>query len=216
MRNLKFQGLSSNEAARRLAQYGPNEQPRAPPPGIFAIALRTLKEPMFFLLASAALLYLFVGDLGEGLFMVAGAGASITLVILQELRTERALEALNRLAEPTATCLRDGVERRIPARDLVPGDLILVGEGERAPADAVLVGGDALVIDEFLLTGESAPVTKTLAGEAAFGGIPRSWRRAYAFSFRRNHDRARIGAGRGRAHRRAHGDGTSWRLARRD
>ncbi|MBI1981650.1 MAG: cation-translocating P-type ATPase [Methylocystis sp.] len=164
MRNLDFQGLTSKEAARRLIEYGPNEPPKAPPPGVLAIALRTLKEPMFFLLASAALLYLFVGDLGEGLFMVAGAGASITLVVLQELRTERALEALNRLAEPTATCLRDGVERRIPARDLVPGDLILVGEGERAPADALLIGGDALVVDESLLTGESATVMKTLAG----------------------------------------------------
>ncbi len=172
MRNLDFQGLSSSEAARRLAQYGPNEQPRAPSPGIFAIALRTLKEPMFFLLASAALLYLFVGELGEGLFMVAGAGASITLVILQELRTERALEALNRLAEPTAICRRDGVERRIPARDLVPGDIILVGEGERAPADALLIGGDALTVDESLLTGESAPVTKALAGVASSTEFP--------------------------------------------
>jgi Ca2+-transporting ATPase len=172
MRNFNFQGLTSEEAERRLAEYGPNEQPKAPPPGILAIALRTLKEPMFFLLASAALLYLFVGDLGEGLFMVAGAGASITLVVLQELRTERALQALNRLAEPTATCLRDGVERRIPARDLVPGDVILVGEGERAPADALLIGGDALVIDESLLTGESAPVTKTLASEDRSAEFP--------------------------------------------
>jgi len=172
MRNLNFQGLTSEEAAQRLAEFGPNEQPKPPPPGIFAITLRTLKEPMFFLLAAAALLYLFVGDLGEGLFMVAGAGASITLVVLQELRTERALEALNRLAEPTATCLRDGVERRIPARDLVPDDVILIGEGERAPADALLIGGDALVVDESLLTGESAPVTKALAGEERSGEFP--------------------------------------------
>ena len=172
MTQASLYGLASDEAVRRLAEYGPNEQPRVPPPGILAIALRTLKEPMFFLLAFAALLYLFVGDLGEGLFMVAGAGASITLVVLQELRTERALQALNRLAEPTATCLRDGVERRIPARDLVPGDVILVGEGERAPADALLIGGDALVIDESLLTGESAPVTKTLASEDRSAEVP--------------------------------------------
>ncbi|MGD9658865.1 MAG: cation-translocating P-type ATPase [Methylocystis sp.] len=172
MRNINFLGLSSEEAARRLAEYGPNEQPKAPPPGVLAILLRTLKEPMFFLLASAALLYLFVGELGEGLFMVAGAGASITLVVLQELRTERALQALNRLAQPTAICRRDGVERRMPARDLVPGDLILVGEGERAPADALLIGGDALIVDESLLTGESAPVTKTLAGARRSTEIP--------------------------------------------
>ncbi len=166
MTNMNFQGLTSDEAARRLAQYGPNVQPQAPPLGVLGIVLRTLKEPMFFLLAAAAVLYLFVGELGEGLFMVLGASASIALVVFQELRTERALEALHRLAEPMAHCLRDGAERRIPARDLVPGDVILVGEGERLPADALLVSGDALVVDESILTGESAPVTKTLAGEA--------------------------------------------------
>ncbi len=156
-------GLSSDEAARRLAEYGPNAPPRAPSKGVFAIALRTLKEPMFFLLAAAAMLYLFLGDLGEGLFMVAGAAVSISLVVFQELRSERALEALNRLAEPIAFCLRDGVRKHIPARELVPGDVILVSEGERLPADAVLISGDALMIDESILTGEAAPVTKTLA-----------------------------------------------------
>jgi len=124
---------------------------------------------MFFLLAAAAVLYLFVGDLGEGLFMVSGASASIALVVFQELRTERALKALQQLAEPMARCRRDGEERRIPARDLVPGDIILVGEGERLPADALLVSGDALVVDESILTGESAPVTKTLAQDETTG-----------------------------------------------
>ncbi|MCC3243904.1 cation-translocating P-type ATPase [Methylocystis sp. WRRC1] len=167
-----FQGLTSGEAARRLAQFGPNAPPEAPPLGFFAIALRTLKEPMFALLVAAAALYLFVGDLGEGLFMVAGAAASISLVVVQELRSERALKALQRLAEPMAHCLRDGEQRRIPARDLVPGDVILVGEGERLPADGVLLSGDALVIDESILTGESAPVTKTLAGDGAELAFP--------------------------------------------
>ncbi len=160
-----LQGLTSQEAARRLAEYGPNAPPEAPPLGILQIALRTLKEPMFFLLAAAATLYLFVGDLGEGLFMVAGAGASISLVVVQELRSERALQALQRLAEPSALARRDGEARRIPARDLVPGDIVLLGEGQRIPADALLMAGDALVVDESILTGESAPVTKTLAGD---------------------------------------------------
>jgi Ca2+-transporting ATPase len=158
-------GLTSEDAARLLAQFGPNAPPESPPPGVLKIALRTLKEPMFFLLAAAATLYLFVGDLGEGLFMMAGAGASISLVVFQELRSERALQALQRLAEPTAHVRRDGEERRIPARDLVPGDIILIGEGQRVSADALLLAGDALVIDESILTGESAPVTKTLAGD---------------------------------------------------
>lgn len=165
-------GLTSEEAARRLAEYGPNAPPEAPPLGFFHIALRTLKEPMFFLLAAAATLYLFVGDLGEGLFMVAGAAASISLVVFQELRSERALQALQRLAEPMAQVRRDGAEHRIPARDLVPGDIVLVGEGQRLPADAQLLAGDALVIDESILTGESAPVTKTLAGDDAELAFP--------------------------------------------
>jgi len=161
-------GLTTAEATSRLAEYGPNAPPQPPPVSIWAIILRTLKEPMFFLLMAAAILYLALGDLGEGLFMVAGAGMSISLVVFQEVRSARALEALNRLAEPMAVCLRDGERRRIPARELVPGDVILIGEGERPPADATLISGDALVIDESILTGESAPVTKTLAmpGEA--------------------------------------------------
>ncbi len=165
-------GLTSEEAARLLQQYGLNAPPEAKPLGVFAIIARTLKEPMFFLLAAAATLYLFVGDLGEGLFMVVGAGASITLVVIQELRSERALQALQKLAEPVAQVFRDGAERRIPARDLVPGDILLVGEGQRVPADAVLLAGDALIIDESILTGESAPVAKTLAGDGAELAFP--------------------------------------------
>ena len=105
MRNLNFQVLTSEEAARRLAEYGPNEQPRAPPPGIFAIALRTLKEPMFFPLASAALLYLFVGDLGEGLFMVAGAGASISSLFCRSCEPSAPFRRSTELAnQPRPVC----------------------------------------------------------------------------------------------------------------
>ncbi|WP_442753657.1 cation-translocating P-type ATPase [Methylocystis sp. JAN1] len=165
-------GLSSDEAVRRLAQYGPNAAPEAPPVGVFKFILRTLKEPMFFLLAAAATLYLFVGELGEGLFMVVGAGASIALVVFQEFRSERALRALQKLAEPMAQVLRDGQERRVAARDLVPGDVIFIGEGQRITADAVLLAGDALVVDESILTGESAPVAKTLASDGADLAFP--------------------------------------------
>jgi Ca2+-transporting ATPase len=101
-------GLASDEAARRLDEYGPNAPPEAPPLGVMQIVLRTLREPMFFLLMAAAAIYLFVGDLGEGLFMVAGASLSIALVVFQELRSERALEALQKLAEPMAHVMRDG------------------------------------------------------------------------------------------------------------
>ena len=91
---------------------------------------------MFLLLLGAAALYLVVGDLGEGLFLTGGAVLALGLVIIQEARSGQALRALNALAEPRARVLRDGVHRWIAARELVPGDLVLITEGARVPADA--------------------------------------------------------------------------------
>jgi Ca2+-transporting ATPase len=153
-------GLDEAEAQRRLAQHGPNAVQEKRARGILDIVRGILREPMFLLLLAAAGLYLILGDIGEGLFMTAGAGVTIGLVVLQEARSERALVALRELAEPFARVIREGNERRIPARDLVPGDLILVGEGERLPADGLLIAGDALTVDESALTGESVPVSK--------------------------------------------------------
>jgi Ca2+-transporting ATPase len=156
-------GLSTAEAERRLAALGHNDLPREPGRGLLRIALETMREPMFLLLLGATILYLVLGDLVEGLFLAAGAVASIGLVILQEARSERALAALRELSQPFARVMRDGVAVRVPARDLVIGDVLLVGEGERLPADARLVGGEVLTIDESALTGESAPVTRVPA-----------------------------------------------------
>ncbi|MFM9161952.1 MAG: cation-transporting P-type ATPase, partial [Methylocystis sp.] len=160
MTSLDLNGLSSQEAALRLKTYGENSLPQQPALSVLDIIQRTLREPMFVLLLVAAALYLFVGDLGEGLFMVFGALATISLVVFQEFRTERALLALRKMAEPVSNCIRDGLQQRVPTKELVPGDLILVSEGDRIPADAILLTGDALIVDESLLSGESAPVTK--------------------------------------------------------
>lgn len=154
-------GLTQAEAARRLARFGANEIPAPPGRHLGVIVTETMREPMFLLLVGAAALYLVLGDLGEGLFLLGGAVASIGLVVVQEARSERALAALRDLAQPQARVLRDGLERRIAARELVPGDVMLIGEGERLPADGLLVGGEVLGVDESVLTGESAPVTKT-------------------------------------------------------
>ena len=118
---------------------------------------------MFALLIVAALLYLALGDIHEGLLLTAGAFLSIGLVVAQETRNENALAALRSLAAPSARVLRAEGERRIPAREIVPGDIVLVGEGERAPADGALLRGDVLSVDESALTGESAPVWKAPA-----------------------------------------------------
>ena len=153
-------GLDEAEAQRRLAQHGPNAVAGKRSRGLVDIVRGILREPMFLLLLAAAGLYLVLGDIGEGLFMTAGAVVTIGLVVLQEARSERALAALRELAEPFARVIRGGIERRVPARELVPGDLVLVGEGERLPADGLLIAGDALTVDESALTGESVPVSK--------------------------------------------------------
>lgn len=160
-------GLTQQEAAARLARFGENvvHEPRSR--GLRQIATETLREPMFLLLLGAAALYLAVGDLAEGLFLTAGALLSFGLVIIQQARTEHALRALNRLAEPQARVIRDGQLSVIPAAEVVPGDLLVIGEGGRVPADARLIEGDALEVDESLLTGEAAACVKSPFNEGA-------------------------------------------------
>ena len=156
-------GLTDAEADARRAEFGRNELPQPRTRNILRIIADNIREPMFVLMMGAALLYLVLGDLAEGLFLVAAAGVAMGLAIFQESRSERALAALRVLAQPHVRAFRNGFEQQLSAGDLVPGDLILIGEGERMAADALLVRGDMLSMDESALTGESAPVDKRLA-----------------------------------------------------
>lgn len=156
----RLRGLSEAEAARRLAAFGPNRLAASKPRGVFQIAREVMREPMFLMLLGSVAVYFGMGDPAEAGFLLASSVATIALVVAQETRSERALAALRRLAEPQARVIRDGATRRIATRELVPGDVILVGEGERVAADAVLAAGDVLEVDESALTGESATVSK--------------------------------------------------------
>ncbi len=129
--------LSQREAEARLQRYGANELETQRRRSSLQIAGAALREPMFAMLIIAALLYLALGDKHEGLLLTAGAFFSIGLVVVQETRNETALAALRSLAAPTARVMRAEGVRRIPAREIVPGDFVLVGEGERAPADGL-------------------------------------------------------------------------------
>lgn len=130
-------------------------------------------EPMFLLLIVAAAIYLVIGDLGEGLLLAFFAVVTVGLVIFQERRSERALDALRELAAPQVRVLREGQTLRIPARELVPGDWFWLAEGERVAADAVLRQASSMSVDESLLTGESVPVRKAhLTGPAPAGTQP--------------------------------------------
>ncbi|HZP19318.1 MAG TPA: cation-translocating P-type ATPase [Bauldia sp.] len=162
-------GLTETEAKARLAQYGPNILSKPEHRGVFRIVAEVFREPMFLLLVSAAGLYLVLGDFGEGVFISFGAIVTICLVVFQEMRSQRALEALRLLAEPRASVIRDGRRVSLAARHLVPGDAVLVQEGERVPADLhLLPGSGVLTVDESLLTGESVPVIKRhLNGQVA-------------------------------------------------
>jgi Ca2+-transporting ATPase len=163
-----FPGLSTQEADRRLRAVGPNEIQASEQRSWLRTVRGVAAEPMFVLLVGAAAVYLAIGDLGEGLLLAGFACVTVGLVILQERRSEHALEALRELAAPRVRVIRDGRVDRIAARELVPGDVFLVDEGERVAADAVLREGSQVAVDEALLTGESEPVRKVAdAGRAA-------------------------------------------------
>ncbi|WP_207215877.1 cation-translocating P-type ATPase [Pseudolysobacter antarcticus] len=156
-------GLTAEQVSLLRQQYGANELPHAPRRNLARIVVGVLREPMFLLLALAAAVYLVIGGIGEGLVMIGFATLSIMLVVVQERRSENALEALRALAAPMARVMRDGREQRIAARDIVPGDLLLVADGERIGADAMLRSAEMLSVDESLLTGESVPVPKRVS-----------------------------------------------------
>ena len=160
---LVLEGLSRAEAAARLAAEGANELPSAKPRNVWRIALEVTREPMFLLLLACGLLYLLVGDTGEALMLLGFVFVIIGITFYQERKTERALLALRNLASPRALVIRDGEQVRIAGREVVRGDLILLSEGDRVPADANLVSALNLAVDESLLTGESVPVRKRAA-----------------------------------------------------
>ncbi|WP_063684578.1 cation-translocating P-type ATPase [Bradyrhizobium stylosanthis] len=156
-------GLSEADAKARLAEDGANELPRPERRSPLRIAFEVLREPMLLLLLGGGLIYLVLGDLKEALILLAFGAMSIVITVVQETRTERVLEALRDLTSPRALVVRDGARRRIPGREVVRGDLLVLGEGDRVPADAALVDARDLQIDESLLTGESVPVRKQAA-----------------------------------------------------
>ena len=158
-------GLTSIEAAARLVAEGPNELAQDGRRRVWQIALEVLREPMLLMLLAAGAIYISLGDLQEALLVVVLASASVVVTIVQEARSERVLDALRDLTSPRALVLRDGKQIRIPGREVVRGDFVMLNEGDRVPADATLISCQDLEADELLLTGESVPVRKALGAE---------------------------------------------------
>jgi P-type Ca2+ transporter type 2C len=159
-------GLTEAEAADRLRREGPNELPSAKPRSLWRIGLGVLAEPMILLLLVCGSVYFFLGDTAQAVLLLASIAAILSISFVQERKAERALEALRDLSSPRALVLREGRQRRVAGREVVRGDLAVVGEGDRIPADGVALWSVNLTVDESLLTGESAPVRKVAGDES--------------------------------------------------
>jgi P-type Ca2+ transporter type 2C len=161
-------GLTEAQAQARLRADGFNDLPKTAHRTFLRIVGDVLREPMFVLLLGAGAIYLVLGNLSEALMLLVIATISVSITVVQELRSERVLEALRDMTSPRALVIRDGVRRRIPGREVVRGDAVVVLEGDRVPADAVLAAASNLLVDESLLTGEAIPVRKSAGvGHAA-------------------------------------------------
>jgi P-type Ca2+ transporter type 2C len=159
--------LSEAEAAARLKREGANELPQQQRRTGLRILVDVLREPMFALLLGAAVIYLLVGELLDAIVLIGFATTSVSIALIQEARTEHILENLRDLSSPRALVIRGGTERRIPGREVVRGDVVVLAEGDRVPADATVLAAQDLQVDESLLTGESVPVRKTAEAETA-------------------------------------------------
>lgn len=155
-----MKGLTQKEADQKILSEGYNELPSSKPRNVFQIALGVVKEPMFLLLVTCGTLYLFLGDIQEGLMLLGFVIVIMGIEFFQERKTEKALDALKDLASPRALVIRDGETVRIAGRDVVTDDIVILKEGDRVPADAIVLSCLNLYADESLLTGEPVPVSK--------------------------------------------------------
>lgn len=160
-------GLSRPEAARRLARHGPNELQAAAPIRPWSLLLEQLKNVLIVILLIAVVLSGVLGHATEAIVITVIVLFAVLLGFVQEYRAERAIEALRRMAAPTATVVRDGDETDIPAREVVPGDVVLLAAGDLVPADARLSRVVSLQVEESALTGESLATEKRVDTLAA-------------------------------------------------
>ena len=153
-------GLTDEDAAIRLEQYGPNVLPRPQPPSLFEIMLRQFKSPLIYLLGIAAVVSLAIGEVKDAAFILGVLLINAIIGTVQEARAERASQALQQLLKIRAAVRRSQRVLDVDAETIVPGDIVYLESGNRVPADIRLVATHGLEVDESLLTGESLPVSK--------------------------------------------------------
>ena len=166
---MDLSGLTKDEAERRLESDGPNLLPSAKPRNFLQQFISVVREPMLSLIVAAGLINFFVSEILDASVLMLTVFIIVGISLYQSSRTERALIALRDLSSPRALVVRDGIEERIPGKDVVRGDLVILSEGDRVPADGRLISASHLGVDESMLTGESLSVYKN-SGDSVFSG----------------------------------------------
>ncbi|HEX6427042.1 MAG TPA: HAD-IC family P-type ATPase, partial [Niastella sp.] len=156
----KIKGLSETDIPFLLQQYGKNSFQLEKPRHLIHILADIIKEPMFILLMIACVIYFILGQPTEGIMMLVAICFVSAISLYQDARSTRALQALKQFTEPEVTVIRDGVKKTIHSEELVPGDVILLEEGNKVPADATVLQENDLSVNESIITGESVPVDK--------------------------------------------------------
>lgn len=156
----EFKGLSATDVIKKQKKFGFNELPDQSKKNFIKIIIGLVAEPMIFLLLIVVTIYFFLGDKNEAFLLMVSFVGIVGIEFYQEAKTEKSLQALKNLSSPISVVIRDGKRITIPGREVVVGDIILLAEGSRVPADAKLLSVDNLEIDESLLTGESVSVKK--------------------------------------------------------
>ncbi|MET9920901.1 HAD-IC family P-type ATPase [Streptomyces sp. NPDC006435] len=164
-------GLTEAEAARRLADTGPNEVAAGKPVRLHSRVLAQLRDPLIMVLIGAVVLTLAIGDHPDAIVIALVVVVNTTVGVAQEIRADNAVAALSALSAPHARVRRGGDVRDLPASGIVPGDVLVLGEGDIVAADAELAEASALLLDESMLTGESAPVDKAVGAALGAGTV---------------------------------------------
>lgn len=153
-------GISEQDAHQRLEHYGPNELKDETYRSFAHILYSALREPTVLLLVSIAIIYVLLGQNEEVLSLFSFLILILSITILQERKTEKTLSSLKKLSSPRVIVIRDGKRKKVSGREIVPGDVVLLSEGDRVPADIKLIQGGPVSVDESILTGESLPIEK--------------------------------------------------------
>ena len=164
-------GLSSEEAVRLLEKYGPNVLPEKPPPSKLSIFWQQLKSPLVYVLLVAGVITFFLKEYSDTAIIFLAVFINTVLGFFQETKANDALKALKGMLHPEAIVIRDGKRARVAVSKLVPGDIVVLGQGEKVPADGVLLEAKRVFVEEAILTGESAPISKSENSEVYMGTI---------------------------------------------